>query len=227
MRTDLVVFDIAGTTVKDSGNITNVMKQAFTGEDIDIPETEIDKVMGYRKIEAVNILLRQHGLTDEQQIAEIAHRVHEQFNNDMIAFYERQEDLVPLPFAEELFAWLYETNRKVALDTGFPRSITNAILKKLNWLTHPHIQAVVCSDEVPEGRPHPFMIRSVMEQFGIQDAANVVKVGDTMVDILEGRNAGCGMVIGVTTGAYTREELSLYKPDHIIDTLEQVPALLS
>jgi phosphoglycolate phosphatase-like HAD superfamily hydrolase len=51
----------------------------------------------------------------------------------------------------------------------------------------------------------------------------VVKVGDTEVDVLEGRNAQCGKVIAVTTGAYTRAQLEQYSPDHIIDSLEQLP----
>ena len=42
---------------------------------------------------------------------------------------------------------------------------------------------------------------------------------DTMVDIQEGRNVECGKVIGITTGTYSREQLEVYAPDHIIDNL--------
>jgi phosphoglycolate phosphatase-like HAD superfamily hydrolase len=38
----------------------------------------------------------------------------------------------------------------------------------------------------------------------------------------EGRNAGCGVVAAVTTGAYTREELEECQPDHIIDDLKEL-----
>jgi phosphoglycolate phosphatase-like HAD superfamily hydrolase len=54
----------------------------------------------------------------------------------------------------------------------------------------------------------------------------VLKVGDTEVDVNEGRNANCGMVVAVTTGAFTREQLEQYKPDYILDSLAELPILL-
>ena len=119
-----------------------------------------------------------------------------------------------------------ERHIKVALNTGFTRVITDVILRRLNWVRSPLIDATVTSDEVPEGRPQPYMIEKIMGQFGISDPAEVIKVGDTEVDIREGRNAGCGLVIGVTTGAYTREQLSIFSPDKIIDSLSELPALI-
>ena len=88
------------------------------------------------------------------------------------------------------------------------------------------IDYVISSDEVPEGRPHPYMIQSIMSALGVADVASVAKVGDTEVDIEEARNAGCGAVISVTTGAYTREQLANFKPDHIIDSLHELPAII-
>lgn len=50
----------------------------------------------------------------------------------------------------------------------------------------PLIDATICSDEVPQGRPAPFMIQTLMEQLGVDDASKIVKVGDTEVDVLKG-----------------------------------------
>ena len=55
----------------------------------------------------------------------------------------------------------------------------------------------VYTDEVPAGRPAPWMIFRNMEATGVMPPAAVVKVGDTVPDIEEGRNAGC-WTIGVT-----------------------------
>jgi phosphoglycolate phosphatase-like HAD superfamily hydrolase len=72
------------------------------------------------------------------------------------------------------------------------------------------------------------MIRQLMRVTGIDDPALVAKVGDTEVDILEGRNAGVGLVVSVTTGAYKRDELLPFHPDHIINSLEDfIPLLIS
>lgn len=227
MRAALVVFDIAGTTVSDKGNVNQAFRDALAEDNIQVPIDEVNTLMGYRKIDAIMRMVVKHApqVTGSGQ-AELVNRIHDRFNRIMVDFYRNDASLEPLPFAEELFALLQEKGIKVALNTGFTRVITDAILQKLGWDKAAFIHAVICSDEVPEGRPQPYMIRSVMQQLGITDAAEVVKVGDTEVDVNEGRNAGCGWVVSVTTGAYTREQLSAYHPDAIIDSLRELPALI-
>ena len=44
--------------------------------------------------------------------------------------------------------------------------------------------------------------------------------------LLKGKNAGCGLVIGMTQGSHTREELAAYPHDYLIATLTELPALL-
>jgi phosphonoacetaldehyde hydrolase len=51
--------------------------------------------------------------------------------------------------------------------------------------------ANVCGDDVPVGRPAPWMVYRVMEKLGTCPPATVVKLGDTVIDIEEGLNAGC------------------------------------
>jgi phosphoglycolate phosphatase-like HAD superfamily hydrolase len=123
----------------------------------------------------------------------------------MVDFYMSEQDLKPLPAAEKLFAQLREKGIKTGLNTGFTRHITNTILHRLDWKNPSPADAMICSDEVPEERPAPFMIRERMRVFGISDPARVVKVGDTEVDIPDRRNAECGLVVSVTTEAYSRK----------------------
>jgi len=225
MAIELVVFDIAGTTVTDKGNINDFFRKAFSNEGIAVDAAEVDEVMGYRKREAIQIMVDRYmpGLENNDEIVD---NIHEDFTRNMVAFYETCEGLSPLPFAEKVFLELQNNKINVALNTGFTRVITEPILKRLGWDTASFIDAVICSDEVPEGRPHPYMIQQLMEKLAIKYAENVAKVGDTKVDIEEGQNAGCGMVVAVTTGAYTKEQLIRYKPDHIIDSLLLLPSLI-
>jgi phosphonatase-like hydrolase len=225
MGIKLVVFDIAGTTVADNGNINDFFRKAFSNEGIIVDAADIDKVMGYRKREAVQIIIDKY-LPDLENNATIADTIHEDFTKQMVVFYETYEGLSPLPFAEKVFLELQNNKIKVALNTGFTRVITAPILKRLGWDTASFIDAVICSDEVPEGRPHPYMIEQLMQMLNISYPENVAKVGDTKVDIEEGQNAGCGMVVAVTTGAYTKEQLVKYQPDHIIDSLQLLPSLI-
>jgi phosphonatase-like hydrolase len=224
MRTRLVVFDIAGTTVRDKGNVAESFLSALGAVGLHISVEDANRVMGYRKTEAIRMLLDKY--RPEWADKEHIDQIHDLFEEKMLSFYMADRDLAPLPHAEDIFRWLHANNIRVAINTGFTRHITEGILYRLQWKDNPLIDAVICSDEVPEGRPAPFMIRKLMDQLGVTDAADVVKVGDTEVDISEGRNAGCGKVISVTTGASTRAQLGNWNPDHIIDDLSQLPQLL-
>ena len=70
------------------------------------------------------------------------------------------------------------------------------------------------------------MIEVLIEDLGISSPAQVLKVGDTEVDVEEGRNAACGKVVSVTTGAYSRQQLEACRPDHIIDDLEELLTII-
>jgi phosphonatase-like hydrolase len=216
----LVVFDIAGTTVRDTGLVANAFIDAFNEYNIDIPVMTVKHVMGIRKIDAIRLLA-----PDKNDTA-LIEQIHKAFTRNILAFYQSDPELAPLPHAEETFQYLRQKGIKIALNTGFTRVVTNAILQRLHWNTPGKLDIVVCSDEVPEGRPQPYMIKAIMHQMNIGDGKQIVKVGDTKVDVEEGRNAGCGLVVSVTTGACTRSELEGYKPDCIIDSLAELPALM-
>lgn len=226
---DLIVFDMAGTTVLDKGNVADAFIGAFREQGITIPRNEVKKVMGWRKIDAITRLLKQFApdRSEAPDAEALIHSIHDSFIKAMIAFYANDAELSAQPHAEELFHRLKEEGMQIALNTGFTRSITNTILDRLNWQEGKELDAVICSDEVPKGRPHPDMIRTLMDKLFISDPSRVVKVGDTEVDVEEGRNADCGLVISVTTGAYSRQQLEGAKPDYIIDSLAELPALMA
>jgi phosphonatase-like hydrolase len=224
--TQLVVFDIAGTTVRDKGSVADSFMAAASEYGIQVPREEVNKVMGFRKKEAIRILLDKFYKDQNGNTEALIEKIHNTFTDHMISFYEQDKELEPLPYAEETFTWLKQKGIKIALNTGFTRAITNTILRRLEWDKNDLIDCVICSDEVPQGRPYPFMIQHIMQQLQVADTKQVVKVGDTEVDVEEGRNAGCGLVVSVTTGAYTRSELEQYHPDKIIDSLAELQPLI-
>jgi phosphonatase-like hydrolase len=114
----------------------------------------------------------------------------------------------------------------IALNTGFPRSVADAIVARLQWMERGLVDFYIASDEVEQGRPDPSMIKELMMEAGVKDPKEVIKIGDTTVDVEEGINADCLYVIAVTTGAATRNELEKYHPTHIIDDLSELIALL-
>lgn len=222
----LVVFDIAGTTVKDNGEIAVAFQLAMAEYGYRLPVEKINPLMGYRKPEAIGIMLREYEKDPAKINDGFIERIHARFLELMVAYYSDTDDLRALPHAEEVFALLKRNNIRIGLDTGFSRQITDVIIRRLGWLNDGKVDHVVCSDEVPAGRPQPFMIQKLMKDAGIADAGKVVKVGDTEVDINEGKNAGCLYTIGITTGAFTREQLLPYSPSFIIDDLEALVNIL-
>lgn len=65
-----------------------------------------------------------------------------------------------------------------------------------------------------------------MEYLNVQNVRNVIKIGDTPADMLEGFNAGCKAVIGVTQGSTPIEVWGKYYHTHVLDTVKELPALI-
>jgi phosphonatase-like hydrolase len=223
----LVVFDIAGTTVKDNGSVTYILKNALQAFGYPVKETEISLLMGYQKTKAIEILLKMYEHHPDTITDELIEKIHRLFQKQMVDYYATTRDLAPAPDAEDVFTRLKEKNIKVALNTGFPKEITAVIMDRLGWITNNKVDDVISSDEVESGRPDPYMIREIMHRSNIQDANHVIKVGDTEVDINEGKNAGCLYSIGITTGAFSRQQLSAYDPSFIIDRLSELLPIIN
>jgi phosphonatase-like hydrolase len=223
----LVVFDIAGTTVKDNGNVAEAFIYALHQFGYTVPMQEVNLVMGYKKTTAISMMLEKFYPEEIKLHPSVVEDIHAMFINIMVDFYENDQALQPMQNAEYIFSQLQSQNIKVALNTGFSKKITDTILKRLSWNRTTLIDFVISSDEVANGRPFPDMINAIMKATGISKQENVAKVGDTEVDILEGRNAGCGLVISVSTGAYTRNQLISFKPDAVIDDISELPLILN
>lgn len=227
MGVKLVVFDMAGTTVKDHDNVHTALRRAFATEGIGVSRDEANGVMGYPKPIAIRDLLRQK-LADPSKInSDYIDRIHRTFLAEMIRFYKTDPHVSGKEGVPETFRALRRHGIKVALDTGFDRSIATAILDRLGWVREGLIDASVTSDEVANGRPHPDLIFEAMRQTGIRDVKDVAKVGDTVSDLLQGKAAGCRWVIGVTTGAYSREALQKAYHTHLIEKLPELFSILA
>ena len=212
---ELIVFDMAGTTVHDENKVGLTLQAALKEFGFDFSVEQINVVMGYEKPVAISILI-------EQKNPELINKIHAVFVAKMIAFYKESKEVKATSNAHETIQYLRSNGIKVAFDTGFSRPIADVIFEKLNWKQGVDFDFSITSDEVEHGRPYPDMIFRAMEHFNISDARLVGKVGDTMSDLQQGENAKCGLVVGVTTGAYSREELEHHHHHYIIDDLSEL-----
>jgi len=220
----LVVFDLAGTTVDDGGMVLGCFVETVQAYDLQSTPAELNDLMGLNKREVLGMLagrIYSPGSPEAEQLADDALA---SFIERMSAAYER--NLAPIPGAEETFAFLRARGIKIATDTGFDATIGGLIMQRLQWPER-LIDMAITSSDVPRGRPAPYMIFHIMEQLGILDVHQVMKVGDSPADMEEGFNAGCGEVVGVLSGAHTAVSLGSYRHTRLIESVADLPALFA
>lgn len=215
----MVVFDMAGTTVNEDNLVYKTLMNAINAAGYSY---QLDQVLavaaGKEKREAIRSVLQTYeGDFNEPIVADI----YKNFINQLKRAYETEE-ILPQPGAVELFEKLKARNIRTVLNTGYDRPTAEAILDRLGWAAGQDFDALITASEVSKNRPEPDMILLAMQQYEIADGSAVVKVGDSSIDIEEGKNAGCRLTIGITTGAHTREQLQAANPDAIIDHLLQI-----
>lgn len=221
----LVVFDMAGTTIDDSGNkVLTALVEAARIHDLPGTPDELNELMGMNKREVFTLLAEQLLDRDSEQVSQLAEAALATFVERMRAAYS--QDVKAIPGTEETFAFLRERGVKIALDTGFDSMIGGLILEQLGWLDGV-IDCAIFSSDVSRGRPAPYMIFRAMEQLDVQDVGRVMKIGDSPADLDEGMNAGCGEVIGVLSGAHTAESLGRYRHTRLLPSVADLPALFN
>lgn len=222
---ELVIFDMAGTTVKDDRYVDAVLSEVLFEHNTQLKQKDLDHIMGWPKPMAIKYLL-EAGYTGSRSINDtFIDELHNLFVHKMIAFYEESELVQEIEGATDTFMEIKLHGAKVAFDTGFSRSIADVIINRLGW-NDGLLDATITSDEVINGRPEPDMIFKLMSHLGVNDPKNVVKVGDTQSDILQGQKANCGKVIGVASGTYTKTELLTYNPDTVLNSIIELPSFL-
>jgi phosphonatase-like hydrolase len=220
--TKMVVFDMAGTTVDEGNVVYKTLMKTINAAGFNFTLEQVLALgAGKEKLMAVKDILAAANVVDEAQ----ANTIHTIFTKDLEIAYDSFE-LKPQPAAEEVFSTLKERGILVVLNTGYSKTTAVSILQKLGWKVWEQIDALVTAGDVERNRPYPDMILLAMQQFGITDAKTVVKVGDSIIDIEEGRNAGCGLSIGITTGAHTHAQLASANPDNILHNLAALLPLI-
>lgn len=219
----LAVFDIAGTTVKDDDFVAKAMHEAFDKQNFRLHNIDLRPLMGYHKPLAIRLIFEHQGIPYDEALIQT---LHDDFVDSMLTFYATSPEVEPLPGTEEIFRYLKQRGARIALNTGFSRNIAEVIVGRFNWIEKGLVDAFIGSDEVANGRPHPDMIIELKERLNLSADAVTMKVGDTIVDVQEGKAAGCKFIVAVTTGAATVVELEKQQPTHIVDHLLEIADIL-
>ena len=215
---ELVVLDMAGTTVVDDGVVEQAFERAAlrVGLDRVRPLDEalqyVRDTMGQSKIEVF-----RHLTDEDETAAQNANRAFEAAYSELID----EIGVDAIPGAEAAITALRSAGIKVALTTGFSAETRNAVLDRLNWV----VDATLSPADAGRGRPAPDLVLAALIATGASSVASVAVVGDTMSDVLSGRNAGAGLVIGVLTGAHSRQQLLDAGADLVLESVRDLASV--
>lgn len=197
----MVVCDMAGTTINEGGVIYKSIKETLEKMGCVISEESVNRWYGRDKREVLCNELNNH--LNPSGIKQLTPLVNE---SEKILLKKLEENYFKeecIKLMDEKMLDMFEDWRldgiKVTLNTGYPSSFQKKIIDELNL--NSHIDDYISSSEVRKGRPYPYMIHKLMERNEIIKSDMVCKIGDTTNDILEGKNAKCGLTIGVLSGA--------------------------
>jgi phosphoglycolate phosphatase len=213
---DLVIFDLAGTTVIDRGQVPRALADALAGEGLAVTPERLRQFRGASKRQAIEELIPRG--PDRAQRA--AH-VYDEFR---VRLAERlaDEPFVEVPGVDDAFGWFARRSVRLALNTGFERAIVQPVLEALGWDIGV-FATTVCADEVARGRPAPDLIQEAMLRTGVGRADRVAVVGDTAIDLRAGHAARVRWNIGVLSGAHDRATLEQEPHTHILESVAELP----
>lgn len=250
----LIVFDWAGTTIDFGCQApAGAFVASFAKKGVNVTLAEAREPMGLHKKDHIRAMLKAESVDAKWQTA--VGRAWDETDVE-----ELYRDVTPLqleavarygqliPGVKECVAELRARGIKIAGTTGYFRAAAAAVLEAAREQGYvPDFS--ICADDVPSGRPAPWMIFRCMEALNVYPPSTVVKVGDTAVDIMDGRNAGCWSVgvidssneMGLPADEFAalsenekvaRREMVYRRYSSVgahaaIDNLDELPALLS
>jgi phosphonoacetaldehyde hydrolase len=253
-RFKAVVFDWAGTMI-DFGSFApmGAFVEAFAQFGVEATIEQARRPMGAPKRDHIRAMLDEPAIA-AQWTARRGHPPGEADIDEIYAvFVPMNEDVAAryatlAPGAREAVETLRARGLKIGSTTGYTRSIMERVLPVAAEQGYAP-DNLVCADDLPESRPGPLGMYQCFIDLRVYPPAAVVKVDDTAPGLAEGKAAGCptvgvalsGNIVGMTPQQLAEtpaEEVAALRAraeailraagaDHVIDTVADLPALLT
>ena len=227
---EAIIFDWAGTTVDYGSRApTNVFIEVFRKNGVEITVAEARGPMGRTKrdhIVAIATLPRVAALWSERY-----GRLPSDIDIDQL-YYDflplQKEALVTgtdvIPGVPDAIERLRCQGLKIGSSTGYARELMNIVVPIAASAGYSP-DVVICADDVPSGRPAPWMNFLAAQQLGVYPMDRILIVDDTPIGIEAGLNAGA-ITVGVTkTGnslGLSESEVSQLSPSDLQSRLAKI-----
>ena len=219
-RIECIIMDWAGSAV-DYGCFAPVAAflKAFNEIGINITMEQARRPMGMAKIDHIRELFKMDGVGEEFE--KLYHRPwNEQDVIDMNAKFEEYlfaslaNYTDPIPGVIDTLNELRKQGIKIGSTTGYTQAMMDVVLPNAARKGYTTDKCVTPND-LPAGRPFPYMIYQNMIDLAIPSTDCVLKYGDTIADIKEGINAKVwtvGVILGSNELGLTQEEVEQMSP---------------
>lgn len=217
-----VIFDWAGTTV-DYGCFAPVQAfvEVFRHFGIEPTMEEVRKPMGMLKRDHIRTMLQMErisGLWKEKYGADWTEddveKLYSLFEEKLLSILDQFAEVKP--YVLETIEKLRKKDIRIGSTTGYTDKMMAIMTAKAKENGY-EPDAWFSPDSTGNvGRPYPYMIFRNMEALKLQDVREVMKVGDTVSDIKEGKNAGVytvGVIEGSSEMGLTQEEYEAMDAD--------------
>ncbi|QDE35844.1 HAD family hydrolase [Microbacterium foliorum] len=219
---ELVVLDMAGTTVLDDGVVETAFQRAAerTGVADRMPWDDalahVRATMGQSKIE---VFTRLAG--GDRAAAEQATAAFEGAYAEIVA----EQGVAEIPGAADAIQSLKDAGLTVVLTTGFAPVTRDALIDGLGW--NDLVDLALSPVDAGRGRPAPDLVLTALLRTQTSSVASVAVAGDTVSDVESGRRAGAGFVAGVLTGAHDSSALELAGADVVLPDVTRLRSALA
>jgi phosphonoacetaldehyde hydrolase len=195
MHLKAIIFDWAGTVV-DFGSLCPIgaFQTAFMAKGITVKPDDIHRFMGIHKREHISAILAlpevvakwktTHGKKADTCDVDSLYEIAEQKMLETVA-----ASATPVPYLVEVLRAVRKQGLKIGSTTGYTLPLMERLVPAAAHRGYAP-DFWIASDQVPQGRPWPWMIFKNMEHLKICPPSAVVKLGDTIADIEEANNAG-------------------------------------
>jgi 2-aminoethylphosphonate--pyruvate transaminase/phosphonoacetaldehyde hydrolase len=202
---EAIILDWAGTTV-DYGSRAPIIafKNAFAHYGVALSEASIRQDIGIDKKSHVRKILQQPEIANNWEaahptipLATATDEVYRQFQHEITQVLSETAQLKS--GMTELIQFANDHHIQLATTTGYTQAMLDQLLPLAAEQGYQPLVNITSEQTNHVGRPQPAMVELAMQKLNVTDPAHVIKVGDTINDVLEGKNAGV-ISVGVVEG---------------------------
>ncbi len=211
---DALLFDLDGTLIDSKKDLA--LSIQYLQRYYHVSESTESEVASYIGDGVVKLIERALRSTDSELIDEavpVFKKYYREHSLDFTTLYPHTEEVLH-----------HFRKKKLAVVTNKPLKISRYLLEEFGIASY--FSVILGGDSMEQKKPHPAPLKEALRQMAVPSSQGAVMVGDSVTDVLAGRNAGA-RTCGIVSNIGDAEKLRDSKPDFLILNLNEMTRLFS